>query len=278
MTCLTSSTAGEPLVPSRRDDADCGGARAGTGRRLLTVATQVRFLSPQLEFDCALGRAAKAPAFQAGKAGSIPAGHFNSRRRADSLPPVGPSTCHDRGSANGRPPAFEAGDGGSNPPPRTQHPFEFQETFDFAWPAAPPRGRPGHSSRPTRSPCVSTGSWPAGSPMPGSRSAWWTPRGRRCTAKRSSRCGQPVDTRELDAFLADKDAVAQKLEQFVRRHVSTFGVEVLEKVAHAVAAGGNVCGTSAESASRQRRVVPASDDCRTQPSPIRPDCRRHRES
>ena len=27
----------------------CGGVRAGTGRRLLTVPTQVRFLSPQLE-------------------------------------------------------------------------------------------------------------------------------------------------------------------------------------------------------------------------------------
>ena len=28
--------------------SDCGGARAGTGRRLLTVLTQVRFLPPQL--------------------------------------------------------------------------------------------------------------------------------------------------------------------------------------------------------------------------------------
>src|SRR5947207_1881673 len=63
----------------------CGGTRAGTGRRLLTAPTQVRFLPPQL---CALGRAAEVPAFQAGEAGSIPAGH-------------------SRGSANGRLPGFE---------------------------------------------------------------------------------------------------------------------------------------------------------------------------
>jgi hypothetical protein len=75
----------------------CGGTRAGTGRRLLTAPTQVRFLPPQL---CALGRAAKVPAFQAGEAGSIPAGH-------------------SRGSANGRLPGFEPGDAGSSPAPRT---------------------------------------------------------------------------------------------------------------------------------------------------------------
>jgi hypothetical protein len=75
----------------------CGGTRAGTGRRLLTAPTQVRFLPPQL---CALGRAAKVPCFQPGKAGSIPAGH-------------------SRGSANGRLPGFEPGDAGSSPAPRT---------------------------------------------------------------------------------------------------------------------------------------------------------------
>ena len=47
-----------------------------------------------------LGRPAEAPAFQAGQAGSTPAGH--SRR-----------------SVNGRPPGFEPGDGGSIPSPRT---------------------------------------------------------------------------------------------------------------------------------------------------------------
>ena len=146
----------------------CGGASAGTGRRLLTALTQVRFLSPQLRIDerkgkptgdgnClensramslegstpspsamgqgptewraskgerrketilpvllgllstfysllsaqhrALDQSAKAPASQAGKAGSTPAGH-------------------SRGSANGRLPAFEAGDEGSTPSPR----------------------------------------------------------------------------------------------------------------------------------------------------------------
>ena len=75
----------------------CGGSRAGTGRRLLTAPTQVRFLPPQL---CALGRAAKVPAFQAGEVGSTPAGH-------------------SRGSANGRLPGFEPGDAGSSPAPRT---------------------------------------------------------------------------------------------------------------------------------------------------------------
>ena len=57
----------------------------------------------------ALGRAAKAPAFQAGEAGSTPAGHFVH----------GIAVERARGSANGRPPAFEAGDEGSNPSPRT---------------------------------------------------------------------------------------------------------------------------------------------------------------
>jgi hypothetical protein len=42
--------------------------------------TQVRFLPPQLEEKKrALGRAAKVPAFQAGKAGSTPAGHLRER-------------------------------------------------------------------------------------------------------------------------------------------------------------------------------------------------------
>jgi hypothetical protein len=76
----------------------CGGTRAGTGRRLLTAPTQVRFLPPQL---CALGRAAEVPGFQPGKAGSIPAERFI------------------RGSANGRLPGFEPGDAGSSPAPRT---------------------------------------------------------------------------------------------------------------------------------------------------------------
>ena len=53
----------------------CGGSRAGTGRRLLTAPTQVRFLPPQ---PCALGRAAEVPGFQPGEAGSTPAGHSNS--------------------------------------------------------------------------------------------------------------------------------------------------------------------------------------------------------
>lgn len=36
-----------------------------------------------------------------------------------------------------------------------------------------------------------------------------------------------VGTRDLDAFLADKDTLIQELEQFVRRRAASFGVEVL---------------------------------------------------
>jgi hypothetical protein len=100
----------------------CGGTRAGTGRRLLTAPTQVRFLPPQL---CALGRAAEVPGFQPGEAGSIPAGH-------------------SRGSANGRLPGFEPGDAGSNPAPRT-----------LVTDAGSSNGRTGHSE------CPRVGSIPA---------------------------------------------------------------------------------------------------------------------
>ena len=61
----------------------------------------MRVRLPLLPPSCALGRSAEAPAFQAGEAGSIPAGH-------------------SRGSASGRPSGFEPGDGGSTPPPRTR--------------------------------------------------------------------------------------------------------------------------------------------------------------
>lgn len=85
----------------------CGGARVGTGGRLLNVITQVRFLPPQLVVP--LAERLKAPVLQTGQAGSIPAGHFVVRRR------------QDRGSANGRLPGFEPGGGGSNPSPRASH-------------------------------------------------------------------------------------------------------------------------------------------------------------
>ena len=87
----------------------CGGARVGTGGRLLNVITQVRFLPPQLVVP--LAEWLKAPVLQTGQAGSIPAGHFVVRRR------------QDRGSANGRLPGFEPGGGGSNPSPRASHPI-----------------------------------------------------------------------------------------------------------------------------------------------------------
>jgi hypothetical protein len=86
---------GNPRAPEARDrrfesghadlfavpakvERNCGGARVGTGGRLLTALAQVRFLPPQLEMKTqrALGRAAKAPVFQTGQAGPTPAGHF----------------------------------------------------------------------------------------------------------------------------------------------------------------------------------------------------------
>ena len=55
---LDEQDVGKPGIPrasgardrwfkSGRPDFDCGGTRAGTGRRLLTAPTQVRFLPPQ---------------------------------------------------------------------------------------------------------------------------------------------------------------------------------------------------------------------------------------
>src|SRR5262249_43017575 len=75
------------------------------------------------QHTCALGRAAKAPAFQAGQAGSIPAGHSLSKMGTGSeLPRIftsksgsrevpvpffdTTSTLHSRGSASGRLPDF----------------------------------------------------------------------------------------------------------------------------------------------------------------------------
>lgn len=72
------------------------------GRRYpLSRPVPVPLANPLRIESRALGRSAEAPAFQAGKAGSTPAGHT-------------------RGSANGRLPVFEAGDEGSNPSPRNR--------------------------------------------------------------------------------------------------------------------------------------------------------------
>jgi hypothetical protein len=46
---------------------NCGGTRVGTGRRLLTALTQVRFLPPQLQHD-ANGRASQQAMAAASKA------------------------------------------------------------------------------------------------------------------------------------------------------------------------------------------------------------------
>src|SRR6266852_8242179 len=67
------------------------GSRPENGR---AMSLESSTLSPSA--PCALGRSAKAPVFQTGKAGSTPAGH-------------------SRGSANGRPAVFEAAHEGSTP-------------------------------------------------------------------------------------------------------------------------------------------------------------------
>jgi hypothetical protein len=80
--CFGSTRSSVQIRPRRlfaittNAECNCGGARAGTGWRLLTALTQVRFLPPQLE-ERALGRAAKLPVFQTGQAGPTPAGHFS---------------------------------------------------------------------------------------------------------------------------------------------------------------------------------------------------------
>ncbi len=76
-------------------------------------ALRVRLPLLPLNNKRALGRAAKAPGFQPGEAGSTPAGH-------------------SWGSANGRPPAFEAGCEGSNPSPRAREPGHVSGVVDKA--------------------------------------------------------------------------------------------------------------------------------------------------
>ena len=103
---------------SSRPDFYCGGSCAGTGRRLLIVVTQVRFLPPQLNGRASqrvmaaaskaverqarlvsstltpsatrvLGRAAEAPGFQPGEAGSTPAGHSFDASKYSGVDAVG---------------------------------------------------------------------------------------------------------------------------------------------------------------------------------------------
>jgi hypothetical protein len=135
--CFGSTRSPVQIRPRR---LDCGGTRAGTGRRLLIALAQVRFLPPQLttirkgkptgdgsrlesgraampwEFDPSFFRLhvplAERQGLQPSKLArpTLRVGaRFDSRR----------ALFHDRGSANGRPPAFEADYGGSSPSPRT---------------------------------------------------------------------------------------------------------------------------------------------------------------
>jgi len=51
--------------------------------------------------------------------------------------------------------------------------------------------------------------------------------GRPCTARPGWPCGRWIGGRELDQFLANKDAVAKELEEVVRQRVAALGLEVI---------------------------------------------------
>ncbi len=120
---------------SGRPDFDCGGACVGTGRRLLSVTPQVRFLPPQ---PCDTGGQANWRWQPPRKRSSDEPWGFDSltfrlavplaeRQRCQSSTlarrvrlPQGTLERNSRGSASGRPPGLEPGDGGSTPPPRTR--------------------------------------------------------------------------------------------------------------------------------------------------------------
>ena len=148
---LNRQDVGKPGIPrasgardrgskSRRPDSDCGGTRVGTGRRLLIAPTQVRFLPPQLAIRKVKptgdgsrpesGRAMSRPPLHGGARGfdsltfrlvrpwPIGTRHQPSKLNRRVRFPQGALEC-DRGSASGRLPGLEPGDGGSTPPPRT---------------------------------------------------------------------------------------------------------------------------------------------------------------
>ncbi len=108
---------------SRRPDFDCGGACVGTGGRLLSVMSQVRFLPPQPWIRkvkptgdgsrpesgraMSLGGSTPSPSaltcpWPSGRGASLPSwrGGFDSHRALLDV---------DRGSASGRPPGLEPG-------------------------------------------------------------------------------------------------------------------------------------------------------------------------
>jgi hypothetical protein len=119
---------------SRRPDLDCGGACVGTGGRLLSVTTQVRFLPPQ---PCDTEGQANWRWQPPRKRSSDEPWGFDSltfrlpvplaeRQRCQPSKlarrvrlPQGTLENDARGSASGRLPGLEPGDGGSTPPPRT---------------------------------------------------------------------------------------------------------------------------------------------------------------
>ncbi len=123
-----SSPSSPTSKQSKTTSIECGGARAGTGGRLLTDLTQVRFLSPQLNISEVI-RPDEEPVSKTGAVhavvGSSPTASATScvllSERLGARFPIWPGGFDSRralwGSANGRLPAFEAGGEGSIPSP-----------------------------------------------------------------------------------------------------------------------------------------------------------------
>src|SRR5262245_34973075 len=100
-------TAGSnPAIPTARHN-DSGGARAGTGTRLLTGGTQVRFLPPELYTRKGKPKG-DGTRFELGRAMSL----------EGSTP--SPSACGTRDWSSGTTPGLQPGDRGSTPRSRTR--------------------------------------------------------------------------------------------------------------------------------------------------------------
>ena len=127
-----ASGARDRRFKSGRPDFDCGGACVGTGRRLLSVTSQVRFLPPQLcvtegqanwRWQPPRKRPSDEPwgfdslTFRLTRPWPIGTRHQPSKLNRRVQFPQGALEC-DWGSASGRPSGFGPEDGGSTPPPR----------------------------------------------------------------------------------------------------------------------------------------------------------------
>ena len=131
------SGTGKRGFKSHRPDLLIAVSCVGTGGRLLTALTQVRFLPPQFQIQRKGKPTVDGSRLENGRAmnrleGSTPSPSAfvvvplaeRQRRQPSKLGrrvqlPQGTLRESDRGSASGRLPGFEPGDEGSNPSPRT---------------------------------------------------------------------------------------------------------------------------------------------------------------